>query len=122
MKPICRIGVLLPAVLILASGCATKGWVRETRKGPPDHPDPHRGAAGLHGPPRVARVQLPAQPAPGRVGAALPRRARRATLTDPVGGPRPHPRLERARATEAPGDRQAHARARLERVSDRVLV
>ena len=30
MKPICRIGVLLPAVLILASGCATKGWVRET--------------------------------------------------------------------------------------------
>jgi len=30
MKPIYRIGVLLPAVLILASGCATKGWVRET--------------------------------------------------------------------------------------------
>ena len=30
MKPFCRIAVLLPAVLILASGCATKGWVRET--------------------------------------------------------------------------------------------
>ena len=30
MKPICRIAVLLPAVLIVASGCATKGWVRET--------------------------------------------------------------------------------------------
>src|SRR2546422_706698 len=30
MKPLCRIAVLLPAVLILASGCATKGWVRET--------------------------------------------------------------------------------------------
>ncbi|HEV8441178.1 MAG TPA: OmpA family protein [Methylomirabilota bacterium] len=30
MKPATRVGVLLPAVFILASGCATKGWVRET--------------------------------------------------------------------------------------------
>jgi outer membrane protein OmpA-like peptidoglycan-associated protein len=30
MKPATRIKVLLPAVLILASGCATKSWVRET--------------------------------------------------------------------------------------------
>jgi outer membrane protein OmpA-like peptidoglycan-associated protein len=30
MKPITRINVLLPALLILAAGCATKTWVRET--------------------------------------------------------------------------------------------
>jgi outer membrane protein OmpA-like peptidoglycan-associated protein len=30
MKPITRINVLLPALLILAAGCATKDWVRET--------------------------------------------------------------------------------------------
>lgn len=30
MNSACRIGILLPAVFILASGCATKGWVRET--------------------------------------------------------------------------------------------
>ena len=30
MKPVTRIKVLLPAVLVLASGCATKSWVRET--------------------------------------------------------------------------------------------
>lgn len=30
MKPATRVGVLLPAVFILVSGCATKGWVRET--------------------------------------------------------------------------------------------
>ncbi len=30
MKPVLRIGVLLPAALILVSGCATKNWVRET--------------------------------------------------------------------------------------------
>jgi outer membrane protein OmpA-like peptidoglycan-associated protein len=29
MKPVRQIGVLLPAVLILVSGCATKDWVRE---------------------------------------------------------------------------------------------
>ncbi len=30
MKSFLQIGVLLPAALILVSGCATKGWVRET--------------------------------------------------------------------------------------------
>ena len=30
MKPLTRISVLLPALLILAVGCATKNWVRET--------------------------------------------------------------------------------------------
>ncbi len=29
MEPVRRIGVLLPAVLILVSGCATKDWVRD---------------------------------------------------------------------------------------------
>src|SRR5882724_5719383 len=29
MMPVTRITVLLPAVLILAAGCATKNWVRE---------------------------------------------------------------------------------------------
>ena len=29
MSHVSRIGVLLPALLIVASGCATKGWVRE---------------------------------------------------------------------------------------------
>jgi len=35
MKPVRRIAVLLPAVLILVSGCATKDWVRDAlqRKG-----------------------------------------------------------------------------------------
>jgi outer membrane protein OmpA-like peptidoglycan-associated protein len=30
MKPVTRIAVLVPAALILVSGCATKSWVRET--------------------------------------------------------------------------------------------
>jgi outer membrane protein OmpA-like peptidoglycan-associated protein len=30
MKPVRRIGILLPAALILLSGCATKDWVRES--------------------------------------------------------------------------------------------
>jgi outer membrane protein OmpA-like peptidoglycan-associated protein len=30
MTPLHRVGILLPAVLILAAGCATKDWVRES--------------------------------------------------------------------------------------------
>jgi len=29
MKPVARVTVLLPALFVLAAGCATKGWVRE---------------------------------------------------------------------------------------------